>query len=59
MSSPNPGPRINLGAVARVCMALWFLATGLIVLFHLSMEALPVIMGILALIVGILLLLGW
>jgi uncharacterized membrane protein YeaQ/YmgE (transglycosylase-associated protein family) len=45
----------NLG---MLLLAIWFILTGLIALFSLSFQGLPVLMGILALAAGVLILLG-
>jgi hypothetical protein len=45
----------NLG---MLLLAIWLILTGLIALFSLSFQGLPLIMGILAVAAGILILLG-
>ena len=45
----------NMG---MLLLAIWLILTGLITLLGLSFQGLPLIMGILALIAGILILLG-
>ena len=58
MAQPT-GPRFVIsGRIGFFCMCLWFILTGAIALFHLSMESLGIIMGILAIVAGVLMLLG-
>ena len=45
--------------MATVLLGLWLIFTGCIALAHLTMEWLPIVMGILALAAGVCLLLGW
>jgi hypothetical protein len=44
--------------LSRILMGIWFIVTGAAVLVHLTFEAFPIIMAILAVLIGILLLIG-
>ena len=47
------------GRLGTILLAIWLILTALIALFHLEMESLPIIMGIIAIVAGICLLVGW
>ena len=58
-SNPQPGPRFVInGRLGIILLAVWLIFQGMIALLHLSFEALPLVMGLLALISGILILIG-
>lgn len=55
----NPGPRFTISrSWGIIVLSIFLIFTGLIALLHLSMESLPVIMGIMAILAGVLLLFG-
>lgn len=55
----NPRPRFVIsGRIGQILLCIWLIFTGLIGVLHLSMEALPLIMGILAIASGALMLIG-
>lgn len=41
----------------RICLGIWFLVEGLITILSLTFNGLPIIMGVLAIFVGVLVLL--
>lgn len=55
MSKSKVKPTKNLGLLL---MGIWLIMTGLIALFHLSFEGLPLIMSLLAIASGVLVILG-
>jgi hypothetical protein len=52
------GPIVLRGRFGVILLALWLILTGAIALFKLQMDALPIIMGLLAIVAGICLLIG-
>lgn len=53
------GPRVAItGRIGIILLAIWLILTGLIGLFHLNMEGLGLIMGLLAIVAGVLIFLG-
>lgn len=49
---------MKIKSIGMLLLAIWLILTGLIQLIGLSFAGLPVIMGILAIIAGVLLLIG-
>ena len=48
----------SLGSIGMILLAVWLILHGLVTLTNLHFTGLPIILGILALVAGILLLLG-